>query len=101
MSICYIEKIKQIRIETKSTCYQMKIDSMGYLNHLYYGPKTGLDNLGYPYRVYDHGFSGNPYDKRHDRSFSLDSLAQEYTSTESILSPACPAYTITAKKPRP
>ena len=80
MSICYIEKIKQIRIETKSTCYQMKIDSMGYLNHLYYGPKTGLDNLGYPYRVYDHGFSGNPYDKRHDRSFSLDSLAQEYTS---------------------
>jgi alpha-galactosidase len=58
----------------------MKIDEAGYLHHLYYGARAYHDDLSYPYRVYDHGFSGNPYDMRHNRAFSLDSIPQEYTS---------------------
>ena len=80
MSIRYIEKTGQIILETDNTCYQMKIDGMGYLNHLYYGPKLGQNDLSYMFRTYDHGFSGNPYDMRNNRDFSLDSMAQEYTS---------------------
>ena len=80
MSIRYVEETKQLILETASTCYQMKIDSLGYLNHLYYGPRVGQNDMSYLFRVYDHGFSGNPYDMRHDRAFSLDSMAQEYTS---------------------
>ena len=80
MSIKYIEETKQFILETASTCYQMKIDALGYLNHLYYGPKVGQNDMSYPFRIYDHGFSGNPYDMRYDRAFSLDSMPQEYTS---------------------
>ena len=80
MSIRYIEKIKQFVLETRSTSYQMRVDKLGYLHHLYYGSKAGRRDLSYQYRIYDHGFSGNPYDMRHDRAFSLDSTPQEYTS---------------------
>ena len=80
MSIRYIEETGQLILETRSTSYQMKIDSLGYLNHLYYGPKVETTDMSYPYRIYDHGFSGNPYDMRNNRAFSLDSMPQEYTS---------------------
>ena len=80
MSIRYIEETKQFILETVSGCYQMKVDEMGYLNHLYYGPRITGEDLSYTYRLYDHGFSGNPYDRRYDRAFSLDAIAQEYTS---------------------
>lgn len=80
MSIRYIEKTGQLILETASSCYQMKIDALGYLNHLYYGPKLGQNDMSYLYRNYDHGFSGNPYDMRSNRGFSLDSMVQEYTS---------------------
>ncbi len=80
MSIRYIEDTRQLLLETDSTCYQMKIDNLGYLQHLYYGLKIGENDLNYPYRLYDHGFSGNPYDMRDNRAYSLDALPQEYTS---------------------
>ena len=80
MSIRYIEETGQLILETKSTSYQMKIDSPGYLNHLYYGAKVCQNDMSYPHRAYDRGFSGNPYVMRDNREFSLDSLAQEYTS---------------------
>ena len=80
MSIRYIEETKQLILETKNTAYQMKIDELGYLQHLYYGPKLGQNDMSYPFRIYDHGFSGNPYDMRQNRAYSLDSMAQEYTS---------------------
>ena len=69
MSIRYIEETKQLILETKSTTYQMKIDDLGYLNHLYYGAKIHQNDMSYPYRIYDHGFSGNPYDMRNNRAF--------------------------------
>ena len=80
MSIRFIEKTKQFILETNATVYLMKVDSLGYLNHLYYGLKVLQDDLSYPFRIYDHGFSGNPYDMRNDRAFSLDTMPQEYTS---------------------
>ena len=80
MSIRYIEDTKQIILETRSTAYQMKIDELGYLQHLYYGRKLGQSDMSYMFRIYDHGFSGNPYDMRQNRAYSLDSMAQEYTS---------------------
>ncbi|MBQ3418334.1 MAG: alpha-galactosidase [Ruminococcus sp.] len=80
MSIRYNEETKQFILETDHTCYQMQVDMLGFLHHLYYGPRVGQNDMSYPYRIYDHGFSGNPYDMRHDRAFSLDSFAQEYTS---------------------
>ncbi len=80
MSIRYIEETKQIILETKNTAYQMKIDELGYLQHLYYGAKLGQNDMSYPFRIYDHGFSGNPYDMRLNRAYSLDSMPQEYTS---------------------
>ena len=58
----------------------MRIDGTGYLKHLYYGPLLGPDDLSYPFRIYDRGFSGNPYDMRDNRAYSLDSMPQEYTS---------------------
>ena len=80
MSIRFVEKTGQFILQTKSTSYQFKADPSGYLIHLYYGSKIGQNDMTYPFRTYDHGFSGNPYEKRNDRSFSLDSLPQEYTS---------------------
>ena len=80
MSIRYIEETRQLILETKKTAYQMKIDELGYLQHLYYGPRLGQNDMSYPFRIYDHGFSGNPYDMRQNRAYSLDSMAQEYTS---------------------
>ena len=80
MSIRYIEETKHLILETKNSGYHMKIDHLGYLQHMYYGPKPGQDNLSYAFRYYDRGFSGNPYDMRYDRTYSLDSMPQEYTS---------------------
>ena len=80
MSIRYLEKTKHLILETANTGYHMKIDQLGYLQHMYYGPKPGQDDMSYAFRYYDRGFSGNPYDKRYDRTYSLDSMPQEYTS---------------------
>ena len=80
MSIRYIEETKHLILETKNTGYHMKIDLLGYLQHMYYGPKPGQDDLSYAFRYYDRGFSGNPYAVQDDRTYSLDSMAQEYTS---------------------
>ena len=80
MSIRFDESTKKFTLETKTGCYQMKVDELGYLQHLYYGPKVGQTDMSYAFRTYDHGFSGNPYDMRNNRDYSLDSMAQEYTS---------------------
>ena len=80
MSIRYIEETKQLILETNRTAYQIKIDELGYLQHLYYGPRLGQNDMSYSFRIYDHGFSGNPYDMRLNRAYSLDSMTQEYTS---------------------
>ena len=80
MSICFDEAKGLLTLETLSTSYQMKIDRAGYLEHLYYGARIDGADMSYQLRHYDRGFSGNPYAERHDRTFSLDTLGQEYSS---------------------
>jgi alpha-galactosidase len=57
----------------------MKVDEMGVLLHLYYGKKisgTAEHLIGF----FDRGFSGNPYDAKNNRTYSLDYLPQEFPS---------------------
>ncbi len=66
-------------LETAHTLYQMKVDSFGILNHLWYGARTDccMDYLlDYP----DVGFAGNPYEAGNRRTYSLNSLPLEYAA---------------------
>ena len=65
---------------TAHTMYQMKVDEAGVLLHTYYGKKTAVWDYSYRIICEDRGFSGNPYDKGNDRTYSLDALPQEYSS---------------------
>ena len=58
MSIRYVEGTKQFILETAETCYQMKVDGMGYLQHLYYGGKTGQSDMSYPFRLLEYSRYG-------------------------------------------
>lgn len=66
-------------LETSNTLYQMKADTFGVLNHLWYGAKTDycMDYLlDYP----DVGFSGNIYEAENQRTYSLNTLPLEYAA---------------------
>lgn len=66
-------------IETENTMYQMCIDELGVLRHLWYGKKTNNDMgylLDYPYIC----FSPSPYDAGNNRGYSLDTIPQEYSA---------------------
>lgn len=77
MSIIYNPNKKIFTLHTKNTTYQMMVDQYGYLLHLYYGAKNdGL--MDYMLTYADRGFSGNPYVAGNDRTYSLDTLPQEY-----------------------
>lgn len=67
-------------LKTAKSAYQMKVNELGFLIHLYYGEDAGHDDLSYLHESYDVGFSGNPYDSELDRTFSLDTAPQEYSS---------------------
>lgn len=77
MAIIYNPNKKIFSLHTQNTTYQMMVDQYGYLLHLYYGPKNnGLMDYALVYA--DRGFSGNPYVAGNDRTYSLDTLPQEY-----------------------
>jgi alpha-galactosidase len=65
---------------SKNTLYQMKINELGVLQHLYYGRPVGDMDMSYQNRFLDRGFSGNPYERRLNRGFSLDLIPQEYST---------------------
>ena len=71
---------KLLTLATRHTSYQMQIDELGYLRHLHYGRTTGGQDMSYRFRFTDCGFSGNPRERRDDRTFSLDTMPQEYSS---------------------
>lgn len=77
MAIQYQQENQLFSLNTKHTTYQMKVDSKGFLLHLYYGGKIS-GNMTYLLTYYDRGFSGNPADAGNDRTYSLDALPQEY-----------------------
>ena len=80
MGIVYCEADRTFTIQTKNTTYQMQVDRFGFLLHLYYGKKTDGSCMDYLLTYYDRGFSGNPYDAGEDRTYSMDTLPQEYTA---------------------
>lgn len=82
MGIVYQEKNKTITLHTKNTSYQMKIGNLDYLLHLYYGPSICDTDMSYRIQQYDRGFSGNPYESRNERTFSLDAQPQEFSTQQ-------------------
>lgn len=69
---------KTFHIKAKDTSYVMQIIRDGYLSHLYWGKKINNYHYSNFMQMLDRGFSGNPYQHRNDRAFSLDTLPQEY-----------------------
>ena len=82
MAIFYNEKKKTITLHTRNTSYQMKIGNLDYLLHLYYGPAIPDEDMNYQVMQYDRGFSGNPYESRNARTFSLDAQPQEFSTQQ-------------------
>lgn len=81
MSIRFDRTTNTFTLTTRSTAYQMQINELGYLLHLYYGRRTAGDCLDYQYLPTDCGFSPNPYPLRNRRTFSLDLMPQEYSGS--------------------
>ena len=80
MSVLYSPKERLLTLRTLRATYQMRVDEYGFLRHLYYGARTDNADFSYLQRNYDRGYSGNPAELRYDRSFSLDTMPQEYPS---------------------
>lgn len=66
-------------LETKNTLYQIKADQYKVLKHIWYGSKTN-GNMEYLLDYPDVGFSGNIDEVKDDRTYSLDTLPQEYST---------------------
>lgn len=77
MSIRFNLNKRIFSLHTKNTTYQMMVDKHNYLLHLYYGPTNG-GLMDYALQYADRGFCGNPDVAGNDRTYSLDTLPQEY-----------------------
>lgn len=77
MASIYNPNKRIFTLHTKHSTYQMQVDSLGYLLHLYYGAKNN-GSMEYVLTYADRGFSGNPYAAGADRTYSLDALPQEF-----------------------
>ncbi len=82
MGIIYNEEQRTLTLHTRNTSYQMKKGNLNYLLHLYYGPSIKDADMSYQIRQYDRGFSGNPYESRNERTFSLDAQPQEFSTQQ-------------------
>ena len=76
MPIIFDVKRKLFHLKTRKSSYQIKISELGHLLHVYYGASVD-DDMSYLIDRQDRGFSGNPWDAP-DRTYSLDTLPQEY-----------------------
>ena len=63
-------------LHTKHTTYQLAADAYGFLLHTYYGPRAEGDFRRLIRRA-DRGFSPNPNEEGHRRTYSLDTLLME------------------------
>ncbi len=79
MAIKYNEKDKIFMLFTDNTSYQIKIGPYNTLLHLYYGKKIE-SNLDYLIRMIDRSHCCNPNEAGKERSFSLDTQLQEYST---------------------
>ncbi len=80
MAIKYNADSKTFILETRDSSYLMEISRYGNLLHLYYGDRIPDENLDYLIKIQDRGFSPNPNEAGNDRTFSLDYLAQEFST---------------------
>lgn len=80
MSVLWNENDKTLTLQTKETTYQMKIDSHRVLLHTYYGKRVEENDMSYVIVQGDRGFSGNPYEAGSSRTYSLDTLPQEFSA---------------------
>ena len=68
-------------LETAHTAYQLWADGQGVVHHLYYGPAVGAADLRGTEFCSDCGFSPQPAGMDAQRTYSLDTLCQEYTGS--------------------
>ena len=80
MAIVFDKENRLFTLCTKNSMYQVKADDKGILLHTYYGRKTDICDYSYLIQRRDHGFSGNPDEAAGDRTYSTDTLPQEYSS---------------------
>ena len=75
-----IDKAKRVfTLHTKHTTYQMTADDYHVLLHAYYGPRVEAD-MTYLIRRADRSHTPNPDEAGSNRSYSLDTLPQEYST---------------------
>ncbi len=80
MSIRVSEDGRQFFLETKTSSYRMKADELGTLRHLYYGEKSGGDDLPALFHAVPRGHDANPHETgMKDRDYGLESIPQEYS----------------------
>lgn len=80
MAIIIDKQQKVFTLHTKNSTYQMKADEFNVLLHTYYGKRSDEADKSKMIHMADRGFSGNPYELGMvDRSYSLDTLPQEYS----------------------
>jgi alpha-galactosidase len=78
MGIQYRSEDSLFHLQAKDTSYVIQIAKGGYLLHLYWGKRIKEYRHSNYIQQVDRGFSGNPYELKDDRTFSLDTLPQEY-----------------------
>ena len=78
--IIYNKANDTFTLHTRNTTYQIKVDQYGVLLHTYYGARITDTDLSYLIRQADRGFSPNPSEAGHCRTYSLDTLPQEYST---------------------
>ncbi|KRE48418.1 alpha-galactosidase [Paenibacillus sp. Soil724D2] len=78
MGVRFDEQNKMFHLQAGDTSYVMQIIRDGYVAHLYWGRKVKEYRNSNYLQYLDRGFSGNPYQHKDDRTFSLDTLPQEY-----------------------
>ena len=83
MAVRYNADTKTFILETKNSSYLMKVSRYGNLLHLYYGDRVPDEDLDYLIVLADRGFSPNPNEAGNDRTFSLDVLPQEFSTSRS------------------
>ena len=70
---------RRFQLDTAETSYQFGADRYGALVHNYYGRRIPFEDLSDGLFFADVGFSGNPWEAGEERTYSLDTLPQEYS----------------------
>ncbi|GEN56996.1 alpha-galactosidase [Halolactibacillus alkaliphilus] len=78
MAIYFDQETKTFHLQTSQSSYLFQVVNNNYLAHLYWGKRVRSTSMPKALRYIDRGFSGNP--NKEDRTFSLDTLPQEYPS---------------------